>query len=459
MSHRDDDRPIGGSKVFIGGLPAEVTTDDLQDYFSVFGTVVDAFVMKLRGFGFIEYEEESAGPAAVESGPHTLAGKEVSVKIAESREAMAHGKSDHAGPANTGPPDMPNKLFVGGLPRSCETLALKEYFEKYGRLTDVVVMPSRGFGFVSFEDRDAFEEAMEHNGTHVIEGFAVSVKPADGHRPKPSGSFGNSGRVAGNGGYGPVGGGSSRYSSSQHSDERSRPYERGPPSSSRGGAAHGGSRTSTSGGIRKVFVGGLPKDMTTRELEDYFDRFGRIVDCVAMNGRGFGFVEFDDSRCVDALMRKSGNIIIRGCQVSLRLADGKKGGPPGTGGGFGGGDGGGRGGRGGPIGGGPGPVVSYRSDQGHGKGGAWGPDGNNFGASSGKLFIRGLPDDMSDRELSDFFDSYGPISDAKVMTGRGFGFVTFVRNDSSRRCLQDEHQIDGFALTIKKADGMKGSGR
>lgn len=47
----------------------------------------------------------------------------------------------------------------------------------------------------------------------------------------------------------------------------------------------------------KVYVGGLPDDATTQELEDAFHRFGRIRKVwVARRPPGFAFVEFEDAR-------------------------------------------------------------------------------------------------------------------------------------------------------------------
>lgn len=47
----------------------------------------------------------------------------------------------------------------------------------------------------------------------------------------------------------------------------------------------------------KVYVGGLPEDATTQELEDAFHRFGRIRKVwIARRPPGFAFVEFEDSR-------------------------------------------------------------------------------------------------------------------------------------------------------------------
>ena len=48
----------------------------------------------------------------------------------------------------------------------------------------------------------------------------------------------------------------------------------------------------------KIFVGGLSRETTTSGLQEYFQRFGEISDCVVMKDRttglprGFGFVTY-----------------------------------------------------------------------------------------------------------------------------------------------------------------------
>lgn len=48
----------------------------------------------------------------------------------------------------------------------------------------------------------------------------------------------------------------------------------------------------------KVYVGNLPTDIRTRDLEDIFYKYGKIVDVDLHNRRGppFAFVEFEDPR-------------------------------------------------------------------------------------------------------------------------------------------------------------------
>ena len=48
----------------------------------------------------------------------------------------------------------------------------------------------------------------------------------------------------------------------------------------------------------RVYVGNLPNDVREKDLEDLFDKYGRVkyVDIKSRRGPPFAFVEFEDSR-------------------------------------------------------------------------------------------------------------------------------------------------------------------
>lgn len=128
------------------------------------------------------------------------------------------------------------------------------HFSRYGRLVDVVVMSKqgrpRGFGFVRFEDSAAAAVALAE--PQWVDGRFVDVKCA----------------VPGE-----------------------QPEERTP---------------------NKIFVGGLPQDVSTDDLKACFGHYGRIVDAVVMvdrrtkRSRGFGFIRFasgaQGARAAEAVM-------------------------------------------------------------------------------------------------------------------------------------------------------------
>lgn len=68
---------------------------------------------------------------------------------------------------------------------------------------------------------------------------------------------------------------------------------------------------------KKVFVGGLPDDITEGDLRQTFQDFGDIADIVIipdkqqLSGRCFGFVQFDSPLSVEEIMRNYYDVRVR----------------------------------------------------------------------------------------------------------------------------------------------------
>ncbi|KAL2493244.1 RNA-binding (RRM/RBD/RNP motif) family protein [Abeliophyllum distichum] len=77
-------------KIFVGGLPLTLHEDELKEYFSSYGNIVEHQIMmdhntgRSRGFGFVTFENEDAVEKIFSDGRmHELGGKEVEIKRAE----------------------------------------------------------------------------------------------------------------------------------------------------------------------------------------------------------------------------------------------------------------------------------------------------------------------------------------------------------------------------------------
>ena len=70
-------------KMFVGGLPQDVSRDDLKEYFGQFGElesvqiVMDPLTGRSRGFAFLIYKVEESMKKAIENKDHMLKVKEV----------------------------------------------------------------------------------------------------------------------------------------------------------------------------------------------------------------------------------------------------------------------------------------------------------------------------------------------------------------------------------------------
>lgn len=75
------------------------------------------------------------------------------------------------------------KIFVGGLSADLTEDEFKNYFEKFGQITDVVVMHDsvtnrpRGFGFITFDSIESVDSVLQNN-FHELSGRRVEVKRA-----------------------------------------------------------------------------------------------------------------------------------------------------------------------------------------------------------------------------------------------------------------------------------------
>nr|KYP72488.1 DAZ-associated protein 1 [Cajanus cajan] len=73
------------------------------------------------------------------------------------------------------------KIFVGGLPSGISEEKFKEYFERFGTITDVAVMRDsvtnrpRGFGFITFGSEKSVNDVMV-NSFYDLNGKQVEVK-------------------------------------------------------------------------------------------------------------------------------------------------------------------------------------------------------------------------------------------------------------------------------------------
>lgn len=86
-----------------------------------------------------------------------------------------------------------------------------------------------------------------------------------------------------------------------------------------------------------------------------------------------------------------------------------------------------------------------------------------IGKPTKKIFVGGLPHEIRSVEFKDYFTKFGEVVDAQVMmdhrTGnsRGFGFVTFLEEESAERVLGrglNTARVDfnGKLVEVKRAE-------
>ena len=93
-----------GSKIYVGGLPYATTDAQLQEIFSVHGTVesarviTDKFTGRSRGFGFVEMASSEDAQKAIQALNGTdLDGRNLTVNEARPQEKRSGGFGDRGG--------------------------------------------------------------------------------------------------------------------------------------------------------------------------------------------------------------------------------------------------------------------------------------------------------------------------------------------------------------------------
>ncbi|ERN19207.1 heterogeneous nuclear ribonucleoprotein 1 [Amborella trichopoda] len=168
------------------------------------------------------------------------------------------------------------KIFIGGLPKDTTPATFTKHFGKYGEITDSVIMKDRytgqprGFGFITYADPSVVDKVIEDD--HIINGKQVEIK-----RTIPKGTL------------------------------QSKVFK-----------------------TKKIFVGGVPTNVTEDEFKNFFSKYGKVVDHQIIRdhstnrSRGFGFIIFDSEKVVDDLVAKGNMIDFGDTQVEVRKAEPKK---------------------------------------------------------------------------------------------------------------------------------------
>jgi len=171
------------------------------------------------------------------------------------------------------------KLFIGGLDKTTDDSKLKEHFETWGEIVDVVVIKnpetkqSKGYGFITYKDEESVD-AAQNQRPHKIEGKEVDCKRAI---PRDQ-------------------------SGSPEANITS----------------------------KKLFVGSISDDTTEDDLKEYFGQFGNVtgVNLVTEKDtnkrRGFGFVEFDDYDPVDKVVLRKDQHKLKTKKLILKKAMSKQ---------------------------------------------------------------------------------------------------------------------------------------
>ena len=95
---------------------------------------------------------------------------------------------------------MAKKLYVGSLSWDTTDDGLREAFETFGSITEAIVIKdrdtgrSRGFGFVSFENAEDADSAVQEMDGKMLDGRTIKVNEARERGAGGGGGGGGGGR-------------------------------------------------------------------------------------------------------------------------------------------------------------------------------------------------------------------------------------------------------------------------
>ena len=188
-------RAAPGTRLFVGGLPREIGTEELRDLFKAHGDMTDCVVLTddagvNRGFGFVTYAEKSMADAAIKAlDGHRINGRRIGVRDAD--DDKKKGRKERKEPEGL-------KLYIGNLPFSATQDHLRTLVAAHATVNEVILAtgPSgkaKGFGFVFIAEKDKGESVVAALNNTELEGRKIKVDIAKAKGGKGGGRGGNRG--------------------------------------------------------------------------------------------------------------------------------------------------------------------------------------------------------------------------------------------------------------------------
>jgi len=316
-----------GCNLFVYHLPSSWSDNDLKANFAAYGAVVSSTIMKNRatglskGFGFVSFDNlTSANNAITAMNGHEVEGKHLKVEAKNAKGDLSFGGSGGASDTTHGPAGC--NLFVYHCPNTWTDDDIKNNFIKFGTVVSATINKdrdtgaSKGFGFVSFDNPIAAQQAIQGMNGQEVDGkhLKVELKQAKGP-PGGGGGGGNAMQMAmmqqmginpmmaqmmGMGGGFGMGG---------------------------GGGGGGGNKGGPSGA--NLFIYHVPATWGDDDIRLCFAPFGTVVSATINKDRstgaskGFGFVSYDNPVSAQTAVQAMNGMQVDGKRLKVELKTAK----------------------------------------------------------------------------------------------------------------------------------------
>lgn len=167
---------INPLKVFVGGIPTDVTEEQFEECFKKYGDIasstlaMDVHRRNFKGFGFVLYKTVHDADLLYKK-PVYLNTKKLDVKLATTSQEAKHQILE----------EKSRKLFIGNLDERVNEEILMKKFKEFGEVEKCQVIynhdtkKSRGFGFVIFDTEEVTQKLLESNKIYMY-GRKIKIK-------------------------------------------------------------------------------------------------------------------------------------------------------------------------------------------------------------------------------------------------------------------------------------------
>ena len=160
-----------GIELFVGGIPADASYNEIRTYFMQFGHLIDCrmkedkLTNKFRGFAFIKYKDNTAAYQVLNRN-HAMRGHVMEIKRATTKKENDQNIKS----------EMVRKIFIVPVNKQLNEFDILQYFSKFDSVEAINIKRKEGFGFVTFKSRLGVNAVLDSGDLHKIKGFKIECR-------------------------------------------------------------------------------------------------------------------------------------------------------------------------------------------------------------------------------------------------------------------------------------------